>query len=184
MKTIYSDYKKSPQEKEFEIACDKARMASITYIGVRRKTSGRIAGLLVKKGFSAIVIKHVVHELINEGVINDELLACSILKSRRGGKSESKEASFHRMLRLGIDGDIAKRCLSEAFEDDEKELSDAIDLLHLKFDSKIDTIRESGRLEQNKFKQKCYRLLLSRGYKRETAFRAMNNVFKDFEYNE
>ncbi|MHB1483892.1 MAG: regulatory protein RecX [Saccharofermentanales bacterium] len=184
MKTIFSDYKKSPQEKDFEIACGKARMAAVTYIGVSRKTSGRIAEWLGKKGFSAIVVKYVINEMINDGTINDAMLAAAILKSRRNGKSESAAASYQRLIRLGIDRDIARECLNEVFNDDSKEISDAISLLHLKFNSKIDTIRECDRLEQFKFKQKCFRFLLSRGYNREIAFRAMNNVFKDFEFNE
>lgn len=184
MKMIFLDYKKTPQERDFEIDCDKARMAAVTFIEVSRKTSGRVADWLIKKGFSAIVVSHVVDELISEGVINDILLAGAILKSRRGSKSESSAATYQRMIRLGIDREIARKSLNDEYKDEKKELSDSINLLHLKFDSKADTIRERDQIEQYKFKHKCFCFLLSRGYKREVAYRAMNIVFEDFEFNE
>ena len=93
-------------------------------------------------------------------------------------------ASFQRLIRLGIDKETARKCVESSFNDINRELSDSIMLLRLKFSSKMDTIHELDNFEQLKLKQKIFRFLLSRGYSREVALRAMNKVLKDIAFDE
>lgn len=184
MKTISSDYKKSEQEREFDNSCNKARSDSISYIGLSKKSSGRIAGWLLKKGYPDSIVQFVINDLITEGVIDDEILAKAILRSRKDQKVESSYSALQRLLRLGIAKETAKKCVQESFKDHNRELSDSIMLLRLKFIRKIDTMDEMDQEEQYKFKQKIFRFLLSRGYNREIALTAMNIVLKDNTFDE
>ena len=184
MKTISSDYNKSEQEREFDRSCNKARSETMSYIGISKKYSGRITGWLLKKGYPDSIIEFVINELKTEGIIDDEALAISILRARKDQKAESSYSAMQRLVRLGIPKDIAKICIQESFKDHNRELSDSIMLLRLKFTRKIDTMDGMDQGEQYKFKQKIFRFLLSRGYCREIALTAMNIVLKDNTFND
>ena len=178
MKTISSTYNKSSEEKEHESACREARMGAIAYIGISRKTSGRITGWLYKKGYPDSVIEPVMQELIEEGTVNDRAIADSILRSLRDRRAESSSNAYRRLLRFGIDKNIASASIEEAFQDNHREYSDALALIDLKFARNIDTIDELDSSGLLKLKQKIFRFLLNRGYGRETALMAMNAALR------
>jgi regulatory protein len=178
MKTISSIYNKSSQEIEHESACRAARMDAIAYIGISRKTSGRITGWLYKKGYPDSVIEPVIQELIAEGTVNDKAIADSILRSLRDRRAESSSNAYRRLLRLGIDENAATRSIEEAFQDSHREYSEALALIDLKFARNIDTIDELDSEAILKLKQKIFRFLLNRGYSREKALTAMNMALR------
>ena len=184
VKTISLDYEKSPQERECDDLRRKARSDALCYIGISKKTSGRITGWLLKKGYPDSIIDFVIKELADEGMVNDRRIAMAILDSRNRQKAESSSSALRRLLRLGIDRETAKECIEEAYQDRNKEISDAIMLLRLKFTRKIDTMNELDQTEQRKLKQKMFRYILNRGYDRETAMRAMNSTLKDYTYED
>lgn len=184
MKTISWDYEKSPQEKEWENSCSQARMDAISFIGNSKKTSGRITGWLLKKGYPDSIVAYVIQELKDEGIINDEMMAAAIMRSHMDRNVESSSSALKRLIRLGIDQKTAKICVEKEYLDHNRELSDSIMLLRLKFDRKIDTIDELDPAEQLRFKQKIFRFLMNRGYDREIALSAMNNVLKERAFNE
>ena len=179
MKTISLDYKGSCQEEEWKDSCRKARMDAVSYIGHSTKSSGKISGWLLKKSYPDSIIAFVIQELKEEGVIRDDNMADAILRSRKGSKLESSSSVRNRMIRHGIDPEIAENCVEEAYKEEGRELSDAIILLRLKFGRKIDTIDESNPTEHLRFQQKTFRFLLGRGYGRGIALTAMNAVFKE-----
>ncbi len=184
MKTISSDYKRSHQEQEWKDSCRKARIEAVAYIGHSTKSSGKISGWLLRKSYPDSIISFVIQELKEEGVIRDDYMAAAILRSRRGNKLESSSSVRNRMIRQGIDRKIAEKCVEEAYKEEDRELSDAIILLRLKFERKIDTIDESDPTERLRFQQRIFRFLLGRGYNRGIALTAMNAVFKEQAYIE
>jgi len=183
MKMISLDYK-TPLEKEREDSCRTARMDAVAYIGSSTKTSGRIAGWLFKKGYPDSIIAHIIQELKQEAVINDTKIAASIIRSRRDKNAESSSNLLKRLIRLGIDQNIARNCIEEEYTDHNHELLDSIMLLRLKFARKIDTMDELDPGEQLRFKQKIFRYLMNRGYSREIALSAMNNVLREQMFTE
>ena len=108
MKTVPLDYVKSNEEKDWDDCCNMARMQAVSYIGVSKKTSGKVAGWLCKIGYPDSIIEFVIRELKNECVLNDEVLAIGLLSSRKDKKAESKSASLQRLIRLGISREIAE----------------------------------------------------------------------------
>lgn len=159
-------------------------MDAVAYIGSSTKSSGRITGWLLKKSYPDSIISFVIQELKEEGVINDGKMAASIIRSRRNKNVESSSSLLKRLIRLGIDQNIARNCVEEEYTDHNHELSDSIMLLRLKFSQKIDTMDELDPGEQIRFKQKIFRCLMNRGYSRETALSAMNNVLREQMFTE
>jgi len=62
----------------------------------------------LKKGYPDSIVEFVVQELTDEGIINDGAIAAAILKSCKDQKAESSSSALKRMIRLGIDDNIAK----------------------------------------------------------------------------
>ncbi len=184
VKTISLDYKKSPDVKERENSCRQARMDAISFIGISKKTSGKITGWLLKKGYPDSIIAVVISELTEEKTINDKDIADRVLASRNKQKAESSYSAYKRLLRLGIAKETAKSCIDEAYHDCNREFSDAIMLLRLKFMQKIDTMDKLDQEEQLRLKQKMFRFILNRGYNRELALLAMNSIIKNGIYEE
>lgn len=176
---ISLDYKKTPEERDFDHLCTVARANAVTYLGISKKTSGKVSGWLYKKGYPDSVIQEVIRELTEEGTLNDELLGMALIQSRSGKKAESRAALLQRLVRQGVPSETAQLCINTAFSENKNELSDAIELLCLKFHVKIDTMQEWNSDEQLKLMQKCFRFLMNRGYTREISMNAMNKVFKD-----
>lgn len=185
MKTISSDYNiKSDKEIEEDRLCDKARAAAISFIGLNNKTSLKVSGWLTTKGYPDLIAGRVVKELLDDGTINDEAYARAVLKSRAGSKTESASKSLIRLKRLGVPVLTAQKCVRSFFENENKENFDAINLLRLKFSSKMDTMHEWTSEERLKFQHKCYRFLLGRGYSMEKSYLATKTLMKEEYLNE
>jgi SOS response regulatory protein OraA/RecX len=185
MKTISSDYKfKSDDEIEADRLCDKARAAAISFIGINNKTSLKVSGWLLGKGYPDSIVKRVVAELLDDGTINDEAYAKAVLKSRTGTRTESAAMSLIRLKRLGVPALTAQKCVRSFFENEKKENIDSINLLRLKFSSKMDTMHEWTSDERLKFQHKCYRFLLGRGYSMEKSYLATKTLMKEDYLNE
>ncbi len=184
MKTISSDYNLSPSERERQNICKSARADAISFIGISKKTSGRVRGCLYKKGYSEDIVQSVVSELIDEGVINDSAFAESVLRTLQGSRAEASSQALKRLLRLGVDAKAAEKSVRKAFPDRRREFDDAFALMNLKFSAVIATIDELEPAELFQKKQKVFRFLLNRGYSREIAMSAINSVFKGAAYEE
>lgn len=177
--TISSDYEKSIVERDHDRLCDIARSDAVSYIGLYKKSSGKIAGWLIKKGYPAYIVDEVINTLIEENVIDDEELSRKYIANRPANKQESANSTAQRLIRLGIPTDIAYKSVSESINNNDYELLNAITLVRLKFSSKIDTIHELAKGDADNQKMKIFRFLLNRGYSREIALSAINNVLKD-----
>ncbi len=157
----------------------KARSSAISYIGLGNKPSLKVSGWLSKKSYPDFVIDQVLSDLISEGYVDDIKYAKKIIRSRSGKKVESPRALIRRIVSLGVPIEIADKYVYEHFSEPEKVRKDISELLHLKFKSEMVTIHEWNYEEKQKFKQKCYRFLQSRGYFAEESYDAIKTLMKD-----
>jgi len=157
----------------------KARSSAISYIGLGSKPSLKVSGWLSKKGYPDFIIDAVLPDLISEGYVDDVKYTKKIIRSRSGKKVESPRALVRRIVSLGVPFEIAEKYVYEHFSEPEKIKRDISELLHLKFNSEMVTIHEWNYEAKQKFKQKCYRFLQSRGYFAEESYDAINSFMKD-----
>ena len=118
-----------------------ARSAAIAYIGIGRKTTGRVKTYLLKKDVSEEVARLVVSDLIHDGYLDDMTYGRSLLKAKTGTNAESVIAARTRLLRLGMDPDVVARLMEDH---PPEETSDVLaELLQKKFARFLD---DSGKI--------------------------------------
>lgn len=91
-----------------------ARSAAITYIGIGRKTTGRVRMHLLRKGHPDDMAGLVVADLVEEGILDDMAFGKALIRSRTGVGTESILVMRARMLRLGLDSRITEILLAES----------------------------------------------------------------------
>ena len=173
----FSDYDKESYENK--VLYSKVRSAAISYIGLGSKPSLKVSGWLSSKGYPDFITDQVIKELTDEGYINDIKHAKKIIRSRTGKRAESPLAMIKRIYNSGVPMEIAQSCVYDHFNDPDIVIRDIDELLHLKFKSEMVTTHEWNSERKQRFKQKCFRFLMSRGYKSEESFAAINKLVKD-----
>lgn len=152
-----------------------ARETAVKFIGISKKSSGRVRDHLLHKGYSSELCELAVSGLIEDGFIDDERVARAVLASRRGTKAEGRFHLRARMIDRGIPDDVSDRILASSPSD-----SDTIaEWLHdfYKSDGPIDLSRNDYRPTVAKIS----RLLVSRGYSYDLISHALSNFFKEVE---
>lgn len=152
-----------------------AREAAVGFIGISKKSSGRVRDHLLRKGFSSDLCDSVVAGLIEDGFIDDERVARAILVSRRGAKSEGRFRLRARMIERGVPENTAESVLAMSPAD-----SDTITEL-LRSTYKSDGPIELSRDEYRPAVTKASRFLVSRGYSYDLISYALSNFFKQVE---
>jgi len=178
-KMIFLDSEEHLQDNINKDLYFKVRSSAISYLGLANKPSLKVSGWLLRKGYPDFIIDKVITDLICEGYIDDIKYTKKVIRSRSGKKAESPRAMIRRIFNLGVPLEIAEKYVYEHFSDSETVKKDISELLHLKFKPEMVTIHEWNGEKRKKFKQKCYRFLLSRGYFAEESYNAINYLMKD-----
>jgi SOS response regulatory protein OraA/RecX len=95
-----------------------ARDRALGYLATRDRTAAEVARYLGKKpqpGFEKAVVRAVVEELREEGLLNDRVLAARLADqaAARAVRGESRRMVFGRMRRRGISARDAREALGE-----------------------------------------------------------------------
>lgn len=91
-----------------------ARSTAVAYIGIGRKTTGRVRVQLLRKGHPDEMAGLVVSDLVEEGILDDMAYGQALIRSRTGAGTESILAMRSRMLRLGLDSRVIENLLAES----------------------------------------------------------------------
>jgi regulatory protein len=148
-----------------------ARSAAIRYIGVFRKTSGKLRDFLIKQSFDATIIQEVLADLIEEGYIDDQKQARYIMRERQAGKSESQSAIRNRMIGHGVSENIIDSLASDLILD---EVS-AANLIRSRFAKELVIYNQSDQNEKKRLLGKMNRFLQSRGY----SFECIRKIIRE-----
>ncbi len=154
----------SAQERELERQIQKARTAVISWLGISRKSSGRITDYLLRQGFDQNIIELTMDSLKADGTIDDERLANNIVRQRQGRQAESRLAMQYRMRRLGLEEDAIISALPDISDD----LTAACHLLEKRFGRQL---AEQARYSE--LSLKAARFLAGRGFAQSTIVIAL-----------
>lgn len=108
---------KSEQEREVERQVQQARSSAIRFIGLSRKSSGRVIDFLRREGFEQVVIDQTLADLRADQYIDDERLARRQARSRTGTKAESGARLAQRLSQGGLDAQAVQVILEEKADD-------------------------------------------------------------------
>ncbi|NLO37506.1 MAG: regulatory protein RecX [Clostridiaceae bacterium] len=168
MKKISSDLKiegLSDEERALRRRLQDARSEAISFLGLAKKPSGRVAQRLRDEGYDDDIVREVVRELTEEGYLDDLAIACRMTRQRRGRQAESRFALRQRLLQSGLERSAVDAALDETLTD--REL--ARDLLDARFAPELKHLRsdETPPGEKRRLFMRVARLLSSRGFDSE-----------------
>jgi len=183
MKKISLDSNSDPysaDEKALAGRIQAGRTAAIGWMGISRKSSGRVADYLSKQGFSQDEIPLILASLREDDYLGDTRLARRVVRQRQGRQAESRKALALRMSRLGLDDHAIELALSDAEED---EIA-ACSVLKQRYGRLIDELqnenhhdtRETGRLQRYELAVKAARFLASRGFSHAIISKVLNQA--------
>ena len=144
-----------------------AREAAVAFIGVSIRTSGAVAGKLLRAGFPPDVVEETVAMLAEDGYLKDDAVARSVVANASGKSAESRDALRARLHRRGVDREAAERAMGKAPDD----LASARTLLAERFGKEIDAL--STEEEAFRLGMRMARFLASRGYGEDDAEEAV-----------
>jgi regulatory protein len=150
-----------------------ARADAVNYIALGLKSSGKVSGWLLKKGYPDFIVEAVVAELIEERTIDDEALAERMIRGRSGKRLEAPRALMTRLVIAGIPRSVAEEVVDRSFDQERDEEREAGELLSLKFSANMSTMQEWEPPLRLKFRSKLYRFLLSKGYESDLSLRVV-----------
>jgi SOS response regulatory protein OraA/RecX len=163
----------------------KGRTTAITWLGIDRKSSGRVAAYLQQQGFSGTVLDRIIASLKDDGYLDDERLARHLVRQRQGRQAESRAALGQRMQRLGLDSTSIEAALPEASED----LRAASALIETRFSRQFAEVTDmSVENDPNArdralflLQQKVGRFLAGRGFSTSTIVRVLRKHGKGID---
>ncbi|HEY7932793.1 MAG TPA: regulatory protein RecX [Solirubrobacteraceae bacterium] len=132
------------------------------YLGPRDRTIAQVRAHLEQFGATEELIDATVTELTGHGYLDDSRYARCFAEDRRNLDSWGKERIYRKLLRLGIEQEIAVEA-SEP-EDEDQELAVALELLRR---------RMRCPPTDPKARQRAVGMLLRRGYSWDLAYRAL-----------
>ncbi|NJP39953.1 hypothetical protein HCH52_02640 [Oscillospiraceae bacterium HV4-5-C5C] len=119
-----------------------AREAAIYYLSLKKSSSGQVRRYLVRKGWSAPAAAAVTQTLVNDGYINDLLLAQQVLKGRCGSKAESFAHLEQRLKRLGFPSAVRFQALETYRHEGQSDLKLLAAFLKSKYASELRLLRD------------------------------------------
>ena len=166
----------SAEDQALSRLVQQGRSKAISWMGLQRKPSGRVADYLKLQGFDQAIILRVLESLKEDDYIDDERLAGRIVRQRSGRQSESRAAMSQRMTRLGLD----KSAIESVLPDAETDYSAACTLLESRFSKQLADLKANGCNEdplaiksRYELTRKLARFLASRGFSSSTIGRAL-----------
>ncbi len=151
-----------------------ARATAIGYIGISKKSSGRVRIRLEKDGVPDDLIRLVLSDLTKDGYLDDRAFGRAILDTRVRKGVESLPALRVRLLRLGVDPGIAEEVLeAQGVTVSRDALSQ---LLLTKFGTQLRNSATLSYADRRKLMGKMARFLASRGFSGGDAMEAVLQV--------
>ena len=171
----------SESEKAIAERVRSGRTLAVSWMGIERKSSGRVSDYLSRHGYHQDEIALILTSLHDDDYLDDERLARRILRSRQGRQAESRLALFQRMIRLGLDENAIENVLSADEPDDDQT---AKILLEQRYARAItDLISDKNQGDSKAFGRQRYelaakaaRFLASRGFSQATICKALAQV--------
>ncbi len=160
---------KTIEEMEYQRKLDSVCSIAIKYLGISKKSSGRIKDHLKLKGCDQDIINEAMCELERRGYIDDLAVARTIVRRRSGRRAVSKSAMRLYLEEGGVPADAANCIMFEVEED----FLTAIYALRGKYDN----VDEPERI-------KMIRFLLSRGYNTSFAARMVDKYLDSNQNND
>ena len=154
-----------------------ARTIAISYIGISRKSSGRILAYLKSKGYSRDTSESVIQQLITDGYIDDVRIARSIIASRTVRKTEAKSLLLRRLHQAGISRD-AIEIIKEEIPDDRESILVLVDQKIMPDFRKQMTLDS---FDADVWINKSFRYLVSKGYSSSLSLDTLRNRIRDVE---
>lgn len=152
-----------------------ARSLAISYIGISHKSSGRVADYLNRKEVLDDISGQVVSSLIEDGYIDDLRIARSIIYSRKGRKAEGKRALLMRLQQAGVSREAASE--ADSFMPDDE--ASIFDLFEEKIMPELLKQIKMDNFDADKWINKSFRFLLSRGYSTSLAMDTLRKRIRD-----
>ena len=155
----------------------KARQVGLTYLSSRSRTVREVREKLQEKKFAERVIDQAIEDLKRLNLLDDRAFARRWIEARIAGQRSAGARKFTQDLRRkGIAAEIIVEVLEE-FAADLDSGSAALKLLS----------RQQWRyreLDELKAKRRMLGLLARRGYDRELAFKAVEQVWEEIQRND
>ena len=155
----------------------KARQVGLTYLSGRSRTVREVREKLQEKKFAERVIDQAIEDLKRLNLLDDRAFARRWIEARIAGQRSAGARKFTQDLRRkGIAAEIIVEVLEE-FAADLESGSAALKLLS----------RQQWRyreLDELKAKRRMLGLLARRGYDRELAFKAVEQVWEEIQRND
>lgn len=140
------------------------------------KTNKEIINKLKRKKYEENVIKEVVKEIEDLGLINDEKYALDFASDRLNFKKSGSILIRKQLLQKGIDEKIIDDALKKVFNNvDEFKVSLELGRKRIKLYKKID---------RNIIARRLQGFLLRRGYSFDIVLKVIKNLLKDVDYTE
>jgi len=148
-----------------------ARATAIGYIGVSKKSSGRVRTRLEKDGVTEELIRRVLSDLTEDGYLDDRAFGRALLDARTRKGVESLPALRVRLLRLGVDPEIAEELLES--QDTAVSREALTRLLTARFGVPLREVSTLSYADRRKLMGKMARFLAGRGFSGGEAMEAV-----------
>lgn len=152
-------------------------MRAISYIGISHKSSGKVRDYLVRAGYEPETVQEAVDSLVSDGYIDDLRIARSLIAARTGRKSEGRYALLQRLRQAGISDDGLKSA-DEYLRSDADSISD---LYEAYIGPDLMKQRELPDFDAQKWMNKTFRYLMSRGFSSSLVADTLRNRIRDVE---
>ncbi|HPE39241.1 MAG TPA: regulatory protein RecX [Bacillota bacterium] len=153
-----------------------ARSRAISHIGIGYSSSGRVRSYLTDSGYDEDTVDEVILQMKEDGYVDDERMAYSILRKRSGTKTEGKRASHYRLSGMGIPDDVIQSILSKSEYDDAVTIRT---LITARYD--LDEWRKFTNDQLNHELARAIRFLGGRGYSSNLALASFRKLLVDVQ---
>lgn len=154
-----------------------ARSVAISYIGISRKSSGKVHDYLLHKGISREISDEVVHQLQKDGYVDDLRIGRTLIASRTARKTEGKAVLLRRLFQAGISREVISQLKEEIPEDRDSILI----LIDEKLMPELRKQYFPDSFDADLWINKSFRFLLSKGYSSSLSMDALRNRIRDVE---
>ena len=151
----------------------RARSIGLTFLGARDRSVQEMRERLQKNRFSPEVIDEAIADLRRLNLLDDRTFTRRWVESRLQGTAAGRGRFAHDLRRKGVHPDIIAAVLEE-FKDCLESEAAAVNLLRR-------AARRYRGLDMVKAKRRMFGLLGRRGYERETAMKAIDQVWEEME---
>ena len=156
---------------EAQAAVTEAKLVAMRLLAVRSRSRTEIARALARKGYQPEVIEGTVEQLLNLGLIDDELYAQDLARSLAGRKRTGRKAIIYKLRQNGVDAELAERVVQDTLEGvDETERARA---------ALAPKLPKWADLPPVKLKQKAWQFLARLGFEGDTIAAALRAALAD-----